>query len=326
MSRYVVIGGSGFVGQWLVKTLVQRGADVLVDDIAPFPDNTQGFNYLNMDIRFQDQVKLIGFKPDDIVIHLAANQYHLKPPRKNRKEYFFETNYNGTENILREMYRIGCKNLIYFSTDMVYGKPLELPVKSDHPQNPFGFYGLSKQASEQLCREFREKKINITIFRPRMIIGPGRLGILKKLFKLIELNLPIPLIGDGRNCYQMVSVFDVVEAILQAVNKGIPNAEYNLGSINPPTVYNLLKETIIAANSKSLLVKTPGILVKNILSFLGKVGVELMYNEQYEIADQEYLLDISNTCAELDWQPKYSDTQMLIQAYKTWQNEMQSSL
>lgn len=318
MTRYVVIGGSGFVGQWLVKALLEQGKDVLVDDIVAFPQDISGFKYKNIDIRDRESLSELGLNPSDVVIHLAANQYHLKPPKKNRKEYFFGTNYEGTKNILDAMHEAGCHNLIYFSTDMVYGKPDYIPVKSDHPKRPFGYYGASKWASEQLCDSYRQKGINITIFRPRMIVGPGRLGVLTKLFRLMDMGLPVPLIGDGSNCYQMVSVFDVVDAISLAIEKGIPNKAYNLGSVNPPSVYNLLSSLIENIGSKSILVKTPGKMVKLALGTLGLFGIEVLYKEQYEIADINYLVDTSEAGKDLGWKPNHTDKTMLFQAYQQY--------
>ena len=70
--------------------------------------------------------------------------------------------------------------------------------------------------------------MNISLFRPRLIIGPGRLGILEKLFKLIDWNLPVPMIGSGRNPYQFISVFDCAEAARLAWKAGVPNEAHSL--------------------------------------------------------------------------------------------------
>ena len=182
---------------------------------------------------------------------MAANQYHTKVP-KNREEYFRSVNTEGTRNLLAMMEQKGCTKYIIFSTDMTYGKPHYLPVDTKHPQNPFGPYGQSKLLSEQLCRKYRAKGMNITIFRPRMIMGPGRAGILLKLFKLIDYNLPVPTVGNGHNHYQMISVFDCVSAVLCAIDNGIPNKEYNLGSENAPDVRALLQNTIRYSDSRQV--------------------------------------------------------------------------
>ena len=266
-------------------------------------------------------MRAVPLTSEDVVIHLAARQYHLPVPRQHRREFFFDVNYQGTANLLSVMQEKGCRKLIYFSTDMTYGKPEFLPVTTDHPQHPFGPYGASKKASEDLCRRYRTQGMSVTIFRPRMILGPGRLGILKKLFRLMEWNLPVPMIGSGKNCYQMISVFDCVSAIQCWISKGIPNREYNLGSENPPTVRELLSRTIRKVGSHSILLPTSGPLVKKCLALLGKLGIDIMYREQYEIADENYIVDITATKQELGWTPRYNDEDMLAQAYEYYEQE-----
>ncbi len=317
-----IFGGNGFVGRYLANTFSERGDRATVIDLQDSLDSRilGGISYIKADIREIEELRKLDFGSDDIVINLAANQYHTKVP-KNRHDYFFNTNTVGTKNILTVMKEKGCRNLIQFTTDMTYGKPQYLPVDIQHPQNPFGPYGASKKACEEICREFRSDTgggINICIFRPRMISGPGRLGILVKLFKLIDMNLPVPTIGNGRNHYQMISVFDCVSAILAAIEKGVPNKEYNLGSAESPDITTLLRGVIKTAGSRSFVIHTPGKLVKFVLKILDNIGLTVMYPEQFMIADEEYILDISETEKDLGWKPKYNDEDMLVQAYKMY--------
>ena len=73
--------------------------------------------------------------------------------------------------------------------------------------------------------------------------------------------------------------------------------------------------------SKSMLLPTNGMLVKKCLALLGNMGIELLYKEQYEIADENYLVDIEHTMNDLYWQPEFDDTDMLYQAYEYYQQE-----
>ena len=313
--KYWIFGGCGFVGRYLAEALRERKEEVAICDIiadAPY----------RVDIRNKEALTKLPIDKTDVVINMAANQYHTKVP-KNREQYFQSVNTEGTRNLLDVIYEKGCRNYIMFSTDMTYGKPQYLPVDTKHPQNPFGPYGKSKCLAEQICREYREHGMNITIFRPRMIMGPGRAGILLKLFKLIDLNLPIPTIGNGRNHYQMISVFDCVSAVLCAIDKGIPNKEYNLGSEQAPDVRTLLKNTIKQAGKHSFVMPTPGKLVKAVLRMLDNMGLTLMYPEQFMIADEEYILDITETKKDLGWQPQYNDADMLAEAYNNYKNDKQ---
>lgn len=314
--KYYIFGGDGFVGRYLSNALIERGEQVVVGDILPSLDEriNKKAEFINIDIRDKDALRKIAIQPEDLVINMAATQYHTKVP-KNRKEHFFNTNFVGTRNILEVMEEKNCKRYLMFTTDMTYGKPQYLPIDINHPQNPFGPYGQSKKACEDLCREYRKKSFDITIFRPRMINGPGRLGILVKLFKLIDFNLPVPTIGNGKNHYQMISVFDCVSAVLCAIDKGLPNKEYNLGSKNSPNIRQLLQGTVKAAGKHSVVIPTPGKLVKWILGLMDNMGLTLMYPEQFMIADEEYILDITETEKDLDWHPQYNDEDMLKEAY-----------
>jgi dTDP-glucose 4,6-dehydratase len=317
--KYYIFGGNGFVGRYLANALAERKAEVVVCDLHPTLDTRicPEVAYQQVDIRDKAAIDALPIAQDDLAINLAANQYHTKVP-KNRKEYFFSVNKVGTENILASIYAKGCRQYLMFTTDMTYGKPQYLPVDIHHPQNPFGPYGQSKKACEELCKAYREKGMRITVFRPRMINGPGRLGILVKLFKLIDFNLPVPTIGNGKNHYQMISVFDCVSAILCAIDKGLPNKEYNLGSKNSPDIRTLLQGVVSSAGKHSLVIPTPGKWVKAILRLLDNCGLTLMYPEQFMIADEEYVLDISETEEDLDWHPQYNDEDMLNEAYRMY--------
>ncbi|MDR3002493.1 MAG: NAD(P)-dependent oxidoreductase [Fibromonadaceae bacterium] len=319
--KYYIFGGNGFVGRYLANELLTLNKKVVVCDLHERLDNTinKFCEYYQIDIRNINDIQKLPIKNEDIVVNLAANQYHTKVPR-NRKEYFFSVNTVGTENILSVIYKKGCRKFLMCSTDMIYGKPRYLPVDVQHPQEPFGPYGQSKKAAEEICNKYRKKGMSITIMRPRMINGPGRLGILVKLFKLIDMGLPVPTIGSGKNHYQMISVFDCVSAVICALDYNLPNKEYNLGSKNSPDVRKLLQSVIASAKSKSVVIPTPGILVKLVLRFFDSIGLTIMYKEQFMIADEEYILDISKTEKELNWTPKFNDADMIKEAYRIYKS------
>lgn len=315
---YIVFGGSGFVGRYLVDELSKKDNVIIGDLVEPEHEHASNVTYIRVDVKDPETFQDIPLSSDDIVVNLAANQYHTKVPRKGRNEYFSDTNTKGVANILAWMEKHGATHMVQYTTDMTYGKPQYLPVDTKHPQVPFGPYGQSKKDAEDICRDYRKKGFQISIFRPRMINGPGRLGILKKLFTLIKYNLPVPTIGNGKNCYQMISVFDCVSATVLAIEKGCPNNEYNLGSENAPSTKELLQGLAKSVGSKSLVMPTPGKLVKLVLGMLGAIGLEIMYKEQYMIADENYILDVSETVNDLAWKPKYNDQDMIIQAYQEW--------
>ena len=131
------------------------------------------------------------------------------------------------------------------------------------------------------------------------------------------------MIGSGKNPYQFVSVFDCADAAYLAWKAGFPNEAFNLGSSNPPSVRALLTRLIKEANSKSILLPTPGWAVKRTLDLLDLIDKPIMDPEQYLIADEECLLDCSKAEMLLGWKANYNDDDMLIAAYREYSADRQ---
>lgn len=317
--KHIIIGGDGFVGRYLAKDLHAMGEEVIVADVVK-SDHTvyADVPFMQFDITARENFDALPLEPDDVVYNMSAKMLSPIMPRAKRHDFFWPVNYTGVEYLLDFMEERGATKLVHYTTDMVYGHAKEVPVKEGHDKEPLGEYGLSKLKTEDLCQRYRNKGMNISIFRPRLIIGPGRLGILTKLFKLIDLNLPVPMIGSGKNAYQFVSVFDCASAARLAWQAGFPNAEYNLGSDNPPSVRELLGRLIKEAGSKSILLPTPAPLVKMTLNALDYVNMPLMDPEQYLIANEHCIVDTTAAKRDLGWTADYSDDDMLVAAYKEY--------
>ena len=288
--RHVITGGCGFIGRYLMRALISRGERVVIFDL-----NSQStvlpaqVDYVQGDIRQKSGLANLEFRPGDVVYHLAARQFHAGVPRFGRDRWFTEVNATGTAVLLEAMQARDVDQLVFFSTDMVYGVPNQSPVRPDHPMRPLGPYGRSKVAAERVLAQYAQRGMKIAIFRPRLVTGAGRYGILLKLFRLIKAGLPVPMIGSGENRYQMVSVNDCVEAALRAVDLGLPEGPFNLGSTAPPTVRELLEFMVEHAGSRSRVFATPARLVKGICAVLDGCGAPILYPEQFQIADQDYV-------------------------------------
>jgi len=316
--QHIIFGGNGFVGRYVARDLIDVGERVLVCDLPnsnrPIYDNIP---VMPVDITDPASVARVPIAPDDIVYNLAARMLHPIIRRRDRYEYFYSVDYHGAVHVIEAMERAGCSRLVQFSTDMVYGRlQTAPPVKTDHPRLPIGEYSASKKALEDLCIAKRSQGLRVSIFRPRLIIGPGRVGILGSLFRLIRANLPVPLVGSGRNRYQMISVFDCASAALCSARKGVVNGEFNLGSESPPIVRELLGELIRHAGSRSFLVPTPAAPLKVVLRLLDRINLPVLVPEQFEIADHDYVVDIESTIRQLDWKPRYGDQEMIFEAYR----------
>jgi dTDP-glucose 4,6-dehydratase len=259
----------------------------------------------------------------DTVIHTAARQHHSGVPRWGRERYF-AANVEMTRNLIEAARSVGVRRFVFVSSDMVYGLPPGRSLTENDRPRPIGPYGRSKLASEEVCVQARSAGMRVAILRPRLIVGPGRLGILRKLFDRIRLGRAVPMFGRGDHRYQMVAVSDVAEACVLAA-KNPCDATLNLGSADPPTVRDLLMEVIRRAGSRSGLVPLPSRLAKAALWSLHAVRMSPLVPEQFRIADVDYVLDAARAGEVLGWRARLSDADMLFSAYQTYVGGLSAS-
>lgn len=310
----LVTGAAGLVGTELVRRLAAEGRAVRGLDLLPAP-NPPGAVSVVGDLLDRQTCARVCTEATAIV-HTAARQHHSGVPRWGR-ERFFKANADMTRNLIEAARANGVKHIVLVSSDMIYGLPPGRPLTEADEPNPIGPYGRSKLASELICTDARKDGIQVTILRPRLIIGPGRLGILRKLFDRIRTGQSVPILGRGRHRYQMVSVADVAAACALALRKPC-NDTFNLGSADPPSVRDLLTDVIRRAGSPSRLLPLPSRLARMTLWSLHAVRMAPLVPEQFRIADVDYVLDTTRAARGIGWRPQLSDADMLWSAYRTY--------
>ncbi|MFB0612639.1 NAD-dependent epimerase/dehydratase family protein [Aurantiacibacter poecillastricola] len=316
-NNAIVTGGSGFLGSVLVEHLVRDGWTVHNLDLQYPKSNTPAVMHHAVDVIDKEQLEALSLPRGAHVIHLAGRQYNKPVKRRDRARFFREGNVEGTRNVLALARRLEAASFSFVSTDMVYGKPQRTPVDKDHPRKPFGPYGESKVAAEDLIAS-KDLPFRVMVYRPRLIVGPGRFGLMTKLFAAIRHNRPVPMIGSGTNTYQMISVFDCADAIVRGIAREDAQGVFNLGS-EPRWASKDLIETLIArAGSRSPVVPLPSALLKPVLRVLDRFDLSPLVPEQFEIADQHYVLDVSEANERLGWYPVHGDDEMMIAAYEEY--------
>ena len=100
--KCVITGGSGFTGSYLIPELLNRDIEVYNFDLVPFTKglNTDKYHYIQGDVRDLNALMKLPQEGIDFVCHLAARQFAGEVPFRNREEWFFDVNVNGTRNIL----------------------------------------------------------------------------------------------------------------------------------------------------------------------------------------------------------------------------------
>lgn len=316
-GRHVLItGAAGLLGGALLRGLsglghAVRGMDVRPLDEGPLHDS----EFLHGSLLDADMCRRVC-DGVDTVVHAAALQHGPAMPRWGRRR-FFDTNVRMTGNLIDAAIDRRVGHIVMVSSDMIYGIPHGHAFRETDTPSPIGPYGRSKLASEAACDAARQRGLRVTVLRPRLIIGPGRVGVLKRLFDRIRMGRCVPLIGDGRNRYQMVSVADVSAACRLAVETRAEGV-FNLGSDAPIPVLDMIRDLCRRAGSASRVRPTSARWVHAALWTLQLARLSPLTPEQFRIANVDYVLDTSRAREKLGWMPRDSDTEMLWQAYQSY--------
>ena len=206
--KYLVTGGAGFLGINLIRHLHSHGEEIVSLDIVEFdyPDMNDKVQKVKGDIRNKKDVQK-AMEGVDVVVHTAAALPLYKP------EDIFSTDIEGTRNLLEEASRKKVKRFIHISSTAVYGIPDHHPLKEDDKLDGVGYYGKAKIKAEEECLNYRKSGMCVPVIRPKSFIGPERLGVFDLLYDWAKDGKGFPMIGSGKNRYQLLDVEDLCDAI-----------------------------------------------------------------------------------------------------------------
>ena len=173
------------------------------------------------------------------------------------RELFDSVNVVGTANVLVAARDARVAKVVHTSSSAVFGVPESNPVAEDAPCRPLEAYGRAKLRAEQLCHEAAAGAgLDVTIVRPRTILGHGRLGIFAVLFDFVAEGAPVYVLGSGDNRYQLVHADDLADACLRAGDRKGPTT-YNVGAVEFGTMRATIQALVDHAGTGSTVRSLP---------------------------------------------------------------------
>lgn len=312
MKTYLVTGGSGFLGINLIRYLLSKGNKVRSLDIAPFdyPEKDK-IEEIKGDIRDKKTVAEV-MRGVDIVIHCAAALPLYS------KEEIFTTDIDGTRNIMEAAAAANIKRVIHISSTAVYGIPDHHPLKEDDKLHGVGPYGEAKVKAEEVCLEFREKGMCVPILRPKSFIGPERLGVFALFYDWVKDGKNFPMIGSGKNRYQLLDVEDLCEVIYLCATKDekIANDTFNIGAKEFTTMKEDYQVVLDRAGHGKKIKGFPAWPMIWTLRFLELLHLSPLYKWVYETAHKDSFVSIEKAEQKLGFTPKFSNQDALIRNYE----------
>lgn len=312
--KVLITGGAGFLGLHTAHCFSKKGWDLVLEDIAPYEKSEYpaGTAFVTHDVRDRPGLdRLLQEHRPDLIVHAAAALPLWKPID------IHTTNVDGTRNVLDSALANGVRRVIFISSTSVYGIPDHHPLFETDRLQGVGPYGQSKIDAEMICLEYRDK-LCVPIIRPKSFIGPYRLGIFAILYDWVESGKRIPMIGQGKNLYQLLEVEDLADAIYLAgtLPEEQVNDTFNIGAAQFRTVREDVGAMCAYAKSGARPWGTPAGLVKGALRVFELTGLSPMYKWIYGTADQDSFVSIEKAQKVLGWKPRFSNADALIRSYQ----------
>jgi UDP-glucose 4-epimerase len=298
--RYVITGGSGYIGSRLVDLLSRREDtdQIVICDLAPPLEYRPKSQFERLDVRDRDAVRAVleRTRPDALV-HLA---FIFNPVHDEHLMY--DVDVNGTHNVLEAAGQAGTRQALAASSAAAYGafpdNPVPLTEEDPVRGVPSYSYARDKTESDRICQLWAAKYPDrvMTIVRPCIVFGPGVDNHLLRLWTKLPFTTDV---GNLDNPIQFVHVDDVVDAVTRLL----------LG--RHPGAYNLAGDGLMTLRESYELIGTPiRRLPLRAYRGLARAAWRLRASEappgQIEFALYNWIVSNEKVKRTLDWTPRYT--------------------
>jgi len=256
-KRVIVTGGAGFLGNFVVEKLKQRGTkEIIIPRIEEYDlIDIESINSLFDDFNIEKAVP--GNTSNVIIIHLAALVGGIAANRERPAEYFYANLMMGTQ-LMHEAWQRGVEKFVAIGTICAYPKVTPLPFKEEnlwdgYPEETNAPYGLAKKMLLVQAQAYREQYgFNAIYLLPVNLYGPGDNFDLQTshvipalIRKCIEAQVKnadqIIVWGDGSPTREFLYVEDAAEGILLATEHYDGSEPVNLGSGKEISIKDLVQ-------------------------------------------------------------------------------------
>lgn len=312
-ARVLVTGGSGFLGINLIRHLLARGLRIRSIDLLPFDyaDCRDRVEAVVGDIRDRAAVDRV-MKDIDVVVH-GAMALPLYPPHD-----IMTTGIDGTRNVLEGARAAGIDRVVHISSTAVYGIPDHHPLVETDRLDGVGPYGIAKVRAEGVCAEFVKQGMCVPIIRPKSFIGPERLGVFALFYDWAQDGRGFPMIGSGRNRYQLLDVEDLCQAIVLCMtgDRATVNDTFNIGAKDFTTMGEDYQAVLDHAGFGKRVRGFPAAPVIWALRFLELLKLSPLYKWVYETASKDSFVSVEKAERVIGYRPQFSNKQALIRNYE----------
>jgi GDP-4-dehydro-6-deoxy-D-mannose reductase len=266
MTAYLVTGGSGFVGQWIARALIERGNTATLSGIEPLDERTRVLNaderravrWVHCDVRSRDEIEaMVDAAQPDVVIHLAGVAF--PPDADADPTATYDINVLGAVRLLGALAkrrRAGTldPSIVVVGTSLQYGlhDVTRMPLTEDAEQRPLSVYAASKAAQEVVAlQSARADDLRVVCTRSFNQSGAGQEdryllpSIVRRVTELAVRGDRRALTIGNDVLRDYVHVRDAVAAYLALAERGNPGEVYNVASGVAVSVRSLARDVLL---------------------------------------------------------------------------------
>ena len=290
--RVLVLGGSGFIGKNLCRTLVKKGSIVRCLTLnAPLDDSVledaqQKIEWIYGNFSDNELVKR-SLRNIDVVFHLICTT--LPASSNNKLQFDLSSNVLPTLNMLEAAKHSDVRKVIFISSGgTVYGMPKRVPISENHDKNPICGYGIHKLTIEKYLHLFNYLyNLDYRVLRLSNPYGKGQIsdrpqGVIGNFIHKALRREPLDVWGDGKTVRDYIYIDDAIEALLSIIKYDGPFRIFNIGSGEGHSLLDVIK----------ILKRTIG------------YSVDVCFHSARSVDVPLNILDISHALLELKWRPK----------------------
>jgi UDP-glucose 4-epimerase len=317
MTRVLVTGATGLVGQQLCEQLTRAGflvrAALRTDRAVPacIAEKT-----VCGDINGATQWGR-ALENVDLVVHAAARTHVLHDSAANAKLYM-ETNADGTQALAAESARHGVRRFIYLSSVKVNGEgSARCAYRADDEPQPQDAYGASKWLAEQRLRATAANSpMHAVVVRPPLIYGPGVRANFLRLLHWVDQERVLPLAAI-RNRRSLVSVWTLCDLLIRLLDHpAAPDRIWMVSDGEDISTPDLVQRIAHAMGRRARLLSIPTAVLRLAGGLLG-AGAEVRR------LCGSLTVDITPTCEQLGWAPPLSMKEALARTVSWYRSQGQ---
>jgi len=251
-----ITGGNGFIGQYLVRQLLQEGYSSIsiADRNLPPKEIVSKINFIKGN--FSDKKVLTKIlSPGCVVIHLAGTSNQATA--ENDPIADAETSIIGTLKLLEAAAGRKISKFVFMSSaPAIYGHARKLPVATDALPQPRSVYGAMKLSLEHYVSHYAERYgFSYVILRSANAYGPGQFtmthGVVSKFAYKILTGAPVEIWGPPNMKRDFIFVEDVARAIAASIKPKVKNVTLNVASGRKTTLGELVRNVEKASGIKA---------------------------------------------------------------------------